>query len=234
MSFPVKAKLLRGCEGVALRTSFREISYRKVHFSYAANAWQHCFASMLSPHVDIITLVGRFGTGKSFPFAARKTAPLLLSDLKGPNSFILQISLASTRASLMHLQDQVATELLVCSRSLSCQGLQEEMEEEVQGPAVGGDSARRTPLYRVFLDPYVPPFSQPEPQGPGGISVSPKHYHKLCRHIVTTCVCIGSPKDFCSHPAARHLLRHGGRRGRKYCFLVNKKALVYVLRINFL
>lgn len=45
------------------------------------------------------------------------------------------MSLGFSRENVMHPQDQVATELPVCSHSPSCQGLQEEMEEEVQGPA---------------------------------------------------------------------------------------------------
>lgn len=168
--FPVKGKLLQGCEAVILRSSSCEISYRKMWFSHAANAWQHCFASMLSPPVDTIMLVGKFGTGKSFPFAARKTALLLLSHLKGPNCFILQMSLAFTRESLMHLQDQVVTELPVCSRSLSCQGLQEEMEEEVQGPAtreIRPGGRRCTEYFWTLMSPHSPSLN------PGGQQAFP-------------------------------------------------------------
>lgn len=104
--------------GLALRSSSHEFSYRKPHFSHAVNAWQHCSSSMLSPHVDTVTLVSRFGTGKSFPFAAHKTAPLLLSHLKGHDCFILQMNLTFISKHLIHLQDQVVTKLLVSSLNL--------------------------------------------------------------------------------------------------------------------
>jgi len=134
----------------------------------------------------------------------------------------------------MYLQDQVATRLLVSSHFLSWQGLQEEMEE------VQGQAARKARPGGHRCTEYfwtTTPFSQSEARGPAGVSVSPQRYlhvDELCRHIITTRVCTGSPKDFCSHPAAWHLPGQGGRWRSEYCFLVNKKALVCVLWFNLL
>lgn len=41
---------------------------------------------MLLLHADTVMVVGTFGTGKCYPFAARKPAWLLLSLLKGPTA----------------------------------------------------------------------------------------------------------------------------------------------------
>lgn len=148
---------------------------------------------MLPPHADAIMLMGSFGSGKSFSFAAHKRMPLLLPYLEGPKCFILQMCLTFKRESLMHMQDQVVTELLASRPS------RKRWRRRSRTLLQCGRFSQEDASLQSILVPYVLLFSQSEPQGPASISMSPKRYlqvHKLGRHIVTTSVCTGSAKEF--------------------------------------
>lgn len=68
------------------------------------------------------------------------------------------------------------------------------------------------------------------PRGQQTFPCSQSIFTRFCRHIITTCVCTGNPKDFCSLAASQELL--GTRQGSGYCFLVKIRALVYMLQFN--
>lgn len=74
-TFPCENKLLRGCEGVTLRSSSCEIAYRKMEKCggfCTENAWQHCFD--LSLHVGTITPVGWFGDRQTLPLCSSQNS----------------------------------------------------------------------------------------------------------------------------------------------------------------
>jgi len=61
-AFPSESQAAR----VTLWSSSHEIPHRKMHFSRAANVWQHCFASVLPLRADTLMLVDSFSSTASF------------------------------------------------------------------------------------------------------------------------------------------------------------------------